>query len=99
VKEMKYVNPISLYRALLKIHNAKLPPELRNMGNAYVKAEFRLHKSAKPEFVNTFMTQWNDYYVQLSQQGMAGYGKDMDTSSMSPEQLQKLEELKNETRK
>ena len=97
--KMKYTSPIPLYRALLKIHNAKLPPELRTMGNAYVKAEFRLHKTAKPEFVSTFMSQWNDYYDQLSSQGMSGYGKDMDISVMSPEQLQKLEELKEETRK
>lgn len=37
--------PLQLYRRLLRVHRKKLPADLRLLGDEYVKAEFRAHKS------------------------------------------------------
>jgi hypothetical protein len=55
----------SLYRSLLRAHKNYLPQEMRQVGDAYVKAEFRLHKSAKPEQAQTFLTEWTAYLDQI----------------------------------
>ena len=40
---------------------------MRELGDAYVKSEFRLHKSAsKPEHLNQFFDAWEGYLDQLS---------------------------------
>ena len=36
--------PIPLYRRLLRGHRKHLPPEMRVLGDEYVKAEFRAHR-------------------------------------------------------
>lgn len=36
--------PIPLYRRLLRGHRKHLPPEMRLLGDEYVKAEFRAHR-------------------------------------------------------
>ena len=36
---------LKLYRSILRAHN-HLPPNMRGIGDAYVKNEFRLHKAA-----------------------------------------------------
>lgn len=47
----------SLYKRILTLHRF-LPIDLRALGDQYVKDEFRRHKSAPPEEVNYFMTEW-----------------------------------------
>ena len=37
--------PIPLYRRILRTHRQKLPPEMRVMGDEYVKSEFRAHRN------------------------------------------------------
>jgi hypothetical protein len=37
--------PIPLYRRILRVHRKKLAPELRVLGDAYVKSEFRAHRN------------------------------------------------------
>ena len=49
---------LSLYRAILRTHKKKLPYHLREIGDAYVKEEWRAHKKAKPEHVVQFLRQW-----------------------------------------
>ena len=46
-----------LYKILFKLHKS-LPVELQQIGNAYVRNEFKLHKNASPEHVKTFMNEW-----------------------------------------
>ena len=52
---------LGLYRALLKSHKVHLPPEMRQLGDAYVKSEFKLHKKAKPEHLTNFYHEWEKY--------------------------------------
>lgn len=52
---------LGLYRALLKAHKVHLPPEMRQLGDAYVKSEFKLHKKAKPEHLTSFYREWENY--------------------------------------
>ena len=55
----------SLYRSLLRAHTKHLPDEMRQLGDAYIKAEFRLHRNAKPEQADQFFTEWDNYLDQL----------------------------------
>lgn len=36
--------PLQLYRRILRVHRKKLEPEMRILGDGYVKSEFRAHK-------------------------------------------------------
>lgn len=49
---------LKLYKAILKAHRVKLPSALRELGDTYVRDEFKRHKTAQPEFLNSFFTQW-----------------------------------------
>ena len=57
--------PIPLYRALLRAHR-RLLPEMRSLGDDYVKAEFRRHKDVtNPLYVVGFCSQWKMYLDTL----------------------------------
>ncbi|MEQ2267931.1 hypothetical protein XENORESO_012557, partial [Xenotaenia resolanae] len=47
----------SLYKRILVLHRF-LPIHLRALGDQYVKEEFRRHKSAAPEEVKSFLSEW-----------------------------------------
>ncbi|GIL75719.1 hypothetical protein Vretimale_15245 [Volvox reticuliferus] len=47
---------ISLYREVLKLHRERLPPPVRDLGDSYVRAEFRSHLRGK-----TTMSQWTQF--------------------------------------
>jgi hypothetical protein len=49
---------LRLYKTILRLHQS-LPYELRELGNQYVRDEFRRHKNAQPEFVTNFMIEWS----------------------------------------
>ncbi|CAF0809529.1 unnamed protein product [Rotaria sordida] len=49
---------LRLYKTILRLHRS-LPHELRELGNQYVRSEFRRHTNAKPEFVPNFMLEWS----------------------------------------
>lgn len=57
-----------LYRQVLRVHRAKLPPPLRSLGDSYVKSELRRHLSAKtsPTQWREFGDQWSAYVSMLS---------------------------------
>jgi len=38
---------------------------MRDLGDAYVKNEFKLHKKAPPEQVERFFTEWDNYLQQI----------------------------------
>ena len=46
-----------LYKAILRLHRG-LHPELRALGDQYVKEEFRRHRNAEPPFIPVFMQEW-----------------------------------------
>lgn len=57
--------PLSLYRSLLRAHKKYLPTEMQQLGDAYVKSEFKLHKAAKTEQVERFFLEWERYLDQI----------------------------------
>lgn len=63
----KTASALSLYRSLLRAHSKYLPTnEMKKLGDAYVKNEFRLHaKVTNPEQLQNFFTEWNAYLHQL----------------------------------
>ncbi|NXA12434.1 SDHF3 factor, partial [Sapayoa aenigma] len=46
-----------LYRRILQLHRA-LPPALRDLGDRYVREEFRRHKAAGPAEAQRFLREW-----------------------------------------
>lgn len=49
---------LRLYKTILRLHQS-LPQELRDLGNQYVREEFRRHKKAEAQFVTNFMIEWS----------------------------------------
>ena len=47
----------ALYKAILRLHKG-MPPELQEIGDKYVKEEFKRHKDAEAPFVVVFMKEW-----------------------------------------
>lgn len=54
-----------LYRSLLRAHKKHLPAKMKELGDSYVKAEFKLHKTAKPEQIERFYKEWENYLEQI----------------------------------
>ena len=89
--------PSRLFRSILRAHRS-LPPKQRQLGDAYVKAEFRAHRNAKPEFVTGFVAQWQNYLDMLQSQVSVGQpvGAHLTSSEkqgLSDEQKQQLSKL------
>uniref|UniRef100_F7DPS7 Succinate dehydrogenase assembly factor 3 n=1 Tax=Equus caballus TaxID=9796 RepID=F7DPS7_HORSE len=65
----------ALYRRLLLLHRV-LPPDLKALGDQYVKDEFRRHKTVGSEEAQRFLQEWEGtpttcpgiFLVQKSQQ-------------------------------
>lgn len=57
-----------LYRRLLQLHRS-LPPALRDLGDRYVKEEFRRHKAAEPAEAQRFLREWEASARRLGQGG------------------------------
>lgn len=93
--------PLQLYRAILRAHIHRLPLELRYLGDEYVKAEFKAHKSTdNPLYIVGFLTQWQDYLRSLDGgDWMNGKLSQQDLDKMSPEQVGQLYELMQETQR
>jgi len=47
----------ALYKAILRLHKG-MPLELQEIGDKYVKEEFKRHKDAEAPFVVVFMKEW-----------------------------------------
>ncbi|XP_075778445.1 succinate dehydrogenase assembly factor 3, mitochondrial [Pelodiscus sinensis] len=57
----------TLYRRILQLHRA-LPLELKALGDAYVKQEFRRHRAVGPADAQRFLREWEVYSEMLWQQ-------------------------------
>ncbi|ETV70686.1 hypothetical protein H257_13787 [Aphanomyces astaci] len=81
---------LGLYRDILRLHRRKLEPVMRVLGDRYVRDEFKLHKSAKPEFVHGFLTEWQNYRTML-QERQTHFGQDLsaDTRKLLDDQQKK----------
>ncbi len=103
---------VTLYRSILKTHARSLPLEMRSLGDAYVKSEFRLHKNVSDEAqLQKFFTEWKDYlrHIQetsrakevqaagLSESVTADFGMDLDEGvQVTDEQKIQLQKLREE---
>ena len=47
----------ALYRRILLLHRV-LPPDLKDLGDRYVKDEFRRHKTAGSKEAERFLQEW-----------------------------------------
>jgi len=87
--------PLQLYRRLLRTHRRLLPPDMRVLGDEYVRAEFRLHRDIdNPVHIVGFLTEWQLYAQAL--EGDAWRGDRLDAGKiekMSDEQVGQLYEL------
>ncbi|KAJ5387834.1 Succinate dehydrogenase assembly factor 3 [Penicillium cosmopolitanum] len=64
--------PLQLYRRLLRVHR-KLDPEMRVLGDSYVKKEFRAHRTAEnPLHIIGFLTEWQLYAQKLEGDNWTG---------------------------
>ncbi|KAJ5832825.1 hypothetical protein N7474_001136 [Penicillium riverlandense] len=64
--------PLQLYRRVLRVHR-KLDPEMRVLGDSYVKAEFRAHRNVEnPLHIIGFLTEWQLYAQKLEGDNWAG---------------------------
>jgi len=93
---------VVLYRAILQSHRRSLPPQLKKLGDEYVRAEFRLHKKVeKPDVLGKFFAEWENYLTTIRAQ-KGRFGRDLDprnVQSMSEAQRGKLNELKDAAKK
>ncbi|KAH8427564.1 succinate dehydrogenase assembly factor 3 [Aspergillus melleus] len=87
--------PLQLYRRILRVHRKKLEPEMRLLGDGYVKSEFRAHKNVEnPLHIIGFLTEWQLYAQKL--EGDTWVGDKLDKAKldkMSDQQLGQLYEL------
>ncbi|CAG1981290.1 unnamed protein product [Fusarium graminearum] len=92
---MALLPPIPLYRRLLRAHRKHLPPDMRILGDEYIKAEFRAHRKVdNPTHLIGFLTEWQMYAQKI--EGDQWVGDKLDEqklSKMSDEQIQQLYEL------
>ncbi|CAG7835247.1 unnamed protein product [Allacma fusca] len=94
---------LQLYKTILRLHRA-LPTELQELGNQYVRDEFRRHKGIAPEHVAPFMMEWAQYCSSLAEQvGLKGpksaqrLGRSLGEEKLDhfePQQIYQLYELK-----
>ena len=90
---------LGLYRSILKAHQRVLATDLRQLGDAYVREEFKRHKEAKPEFVESFMIEWRQYLQQLEQGAVGRELSPEEISALNEEQQIQLNNLRLETEK
>jgi hypothetical protein len=94
---------LRLYRQVLRIHRERLPPPMRALGDQYARDEWRRHRSANTtkQQWQTFMQEWQKYNRSLLGQAdlsaRTGELPEDVLASMTPEQKQQLERLKQET--
>ena len=58
-----------LYKTILRLHRG-LPAEIQELGNNYVRDEFKRHKSCSPAAAHVFMNEWavSEYSFYFSSQ-------------------------------
>ena len=94
---------LSLYRRILRSHRS-MPPEMRELGDKYVIAEFKKHKTAQAQFVPAFISEWTRYieFVEaqmVSSAGASPTGRELtshELGTLSDEQKVQLNVLRHE---
>jgi hypothetical protein len=90
-------NFLVLYRSILKAHVRSLPVNLKDLGDSYVKTEFRLHKNVQSQKErDQFFEAWEGYLKDLNLRG-SQVGRDLkhtELLSLNEDQKKKLIEMK-----
>lgn len=97
--KMQRTLSLRLYKSILSSHRI-LPGEMRFIGDAYVREEFKLHKNAKPEHLRPFFEEWINYLQLMQSMDATSIGKDLpaeEVAALSEEQRGKLVTMFNET--
>lgn len=100
---------LALYKDILRVHREKLTGPLAQLGNDYVKSEFKAHlrgKTTKPQW-QQFVQQWGDYKAfiggtadgKLPMVDTSGELSEQVREAMSPDQLTRMEQLREEARR
>ena len=93
---------LALYRRILQLHRAKLPQDMRKLGDAYVRKEWRDHKTAASSYVPLFLEAWTQYADDLQRaKDVKQVGRDLNpkvVSEMTDEQRMMLAKLEREAR-
>ena len=79
-----------------------LPAAQRELGDAYVKSEFRSHRDADAKFLAAFESQWREYLGVLRSQSVDAPGRDLtadELSAMSDEQKVQVVDIYEKSRK
>ncbi|KAL3787748.1 hypothetical protein ACHAW5_002216 [Stephanodiscus triporus] len=80
---------LSLYKSILRAHDRYLPSQsMRQLGDAYVKSEFRLHKNAKPEQASMFFVEWEKYLEHIERTGRENSSINVGLVDHQPHQQQ-----------
>ncbi|KAH3672924.1 hypothetical protein WICMUC_003978 [Wickerhamomyces mucosus] len=83
--------PLALYRRILRAHKL-LPSAQKELGDLYVKEEFKAHKSTdNPLYIVGFLTSWQEYLSMISNGSWKeGTMTNQELSKLSPDQLYEL---------
>ena len=81
-----------LYRTLLRTHTQILGPSQRNLGDAMVKREFRMHRNVKNEAqAREFIRSWLQYLETLQTSDIL---PTIDPSRFTDSQLEKVSNIR-----
>ncbi|KAM7361489.1 succinate dehydrogenase assembly factor 3 [Cochliomyia hominivorax] len=81
-----------LYKTILRLHRG-LPDELRELGDKYVRDEFRRHLKCTPMEAQLFMTEWAKYAVTISKQlGLRGKPQGTLGDELDPKTVEMLKD-------
>lgn len=98
------VQLLHLYRQIRKVHKAKLPLPLQDLGNSYAKDEFKRHRdepTTEQQWV-IFRAEWNKYVAMISGEADLVVTGDIPQGvldNMTQEQKIRLKILEEEARK
>ncbi|CCD25763.1 Sdh7p NDAI_0F04450 [Naumovozyma dairenensis CBS 421] len=100
IRKTPLLPPLSLYRKILRQHR-ELPTLQREMGDQYVKNEFKLHKDIdNPLHIVGFLTSWQDYLTMITHGNWKENALSRSTlEKMSDDQVVQLYELMKEAEK
>ena len=94
---------LQLLRQILRAHRTKLPPNMRSLGDQYVRKEFAdMRDVTKPEVLERFRGEWEKYLQQLETAPADDLGADLDAEilgTMSDDQKAKLVDMRSSSRK
>lgn len=83
---------LSLYRSIVRLHRDKLAGPMRDLGDDYVRSEFRSHLRGKTTQLQwkEFVDQWQTYRAFLSGRGGAKAPMVQTSGELSPEVLEMM---------